>query len=97
VAARLTLHWVCDQLHNPTLMLGQRDQLPERCLVNATLPQAMQAEVDAVFNECDGAWDWEDYKGTLKTIVEHCNCGHASAIAPTALAFVVVVLRLGFT
>ena len=53
--------------------------------------------MDAVFNECDGAWDWEDFKGALKMIVGHCNCGHASAIAPTALAFVIVALGLGFT
>jgi|EP01046_Picozoa_sp_COSAG06_P027737 hypothetical protein len=54
----------------------------------------MQTEVDSVFNECDGAWDWEDYKGTLKTIAGRCGCGGAPAAAPAALALAVVVLRL---
>lgn len=50
-----------------------------------------------MFWECDEAWDWEDYKGTLKTIAGHCGCGQASAAAPTALALVAIALRLGFS
>lgn len=57
----------------------------------------MQTEVDAVFNECDGAWDWEDHKGELKTIAGHCNCGRGSAIAPAAAALVAVALRFCFS
>jgi hypothetical protein len=65
--------------------------------LNSTYPQAMQTEVDAVFNECDGAWDWEDHKGALKTIAGHCNCGRGSAIAPAAATLVAVALRLCFS
>ena len=57
----------------------------------------MQTEVDAVFNECDGAWDWEDYKGTLKTIAGHCGCGHTSTVAPTAVTLVAIVFQLAFS
>ena len=46
------------------------------------LSQAMQLEVDSVFTECDGAWDWEDHKSTLKGVVELCGCGGAAHSAP---------------
>lgn len=42
----------------------------------------MQLEVDSVFTECDGAWDWEDHKSTLKGVVELCGCGGAAHSAP---------------